>query len=150
VGIYFGFFQGIMTFLVYFIGFGFKEKIVAVSHLIAFILLVFLGFKMIKDSFKIESYPSSEKNINFKFLQMIGLAIATSIDAMAVGISFAFLNVKIVPAAILIGVLTFFISMIGVKIGIKFGGKFKSKAEIAGGVILILIGIKIFLEHIFK
>lgn len=143
-GGYFGFFQGFMPLVGYLLGIQFKEKIESVDHWIAFILLAFIGINMIKEAFE------DEENCNpdFSFKAMLPLAIATSIDALAVGVTFAFLNVNIVYAVCIIAVITLIISMIGVKIGHVFGMKYKSKAEIAGGLILILMGIKILLEHL--
>ena len=144
-GIYFGGFQSLMTLLGYFLGSRFKDYIVSVDHWIAFILLAIIGISMIKES------RESDEDINdsFDFKTMLVLAIATSIDALAIGVTFAFLSVNIVPAVSFIGVITFTLSVIGIKIGNVFGSKFKSKAELAGGFILIIMGIKILIEHLF-
>ena len=107
-------------------------------------LLAFIGGNMIKESFG----KSEELNDDFGFKTMFLMAVATSIDALAVGITFAFLNVSIIPAASLIGVTTFIIAAVGIYIGNVFGAKYKSKAELAGGIILVLIGVKILLEHL--
>ena len=159
VGLYFGSFQAVMPLIAYLIASRFAGVIVAIDHWIAFSLLVLIGGKMIyealrKDKHKEESDSKKNDGSNphatestLKPSQMFPLAIATSIDAMAVGVSFAFLQVNIVPAVSLIGVITLILSMIGVKIGSIVGIKFKTKAEIAGGVVLILIGVKILLEH---
>ena len=144
-GIYFGGFQSLMPLLGYFLGSRFKDYIVSVDHWIAFILLAIIGISMIKES------RESDEDINdsFDFKTMLVLAIATSIDALAIGVTFAFLSVNIVPAVSFIGVITFTLSVIGIKIGNVFGSKFKSKAELAGGFILIIMGIKILIEHLF-
>ncbi len=144
VGLYFGGFQAGMPLLGYLLGVNFQEYIVAVDHWIAFILLGIIGFNMIKESRSCEE--DCDDSIAFK--EMLVLAIATSIDALAVGITFAFLQVDIVPAVSFIGICTFTLSMIGVKIGNVFGVKYKSKAEFAGGFILVLLGFKILLEHL--
>ena len=143
-GVYFGGFQALMPLIGFILGVQFKDKIESIDHWIAFVLLGFIGFNMIKEAFE------DEENCNndFSFKAMIPLAIATSIDALAVGVTFAFLSVNIVYAITIIGITTFIIAMIGVKIGHIFGMKYKKNAEIAGGVILILMGIKILLEHL--
>ena len=143
-GGYFGFFQGFMPFLGYVLGIQFKDKIESIDHWIAFILLALIGINMIKEAFEDEETCNTE----FSPKVMIPLAIATSIDALAIGVTFAFLNVNILSAVSIIACTTFVISMIGVKIGHVFGMKYKSKAEIAGGIILIGMGIKILLEHL--
>ena len=143
-GVYFGGFQALMPLIGFILGVQFKDKNESIDHWIAFVLLGFIGFNMIKEAFE------DEENCNndFSFKAMIPLAIATSIDALAVGVTFAFLSVNIVYAITIIGITTFIIAMIGVKIGHIFGMKYKKNAEIAGGVILILMGIKILLEHL--
>lgn len=141
-GIWFGGFQALMPLIGYFLGSFFADMITAYSHWIAFVLLVFLGAKMIKEAFGEEENVDASMDVKDMFL----LAVATSIDALAVGVSFAFLQVNIVPAVSFIGVITFICSAVGVKIGSIFGAKYKSRAEICGGVILILIGIKILLD----
>lgn len=152
VGLYFGIFQAGMPLIGYFLGAQFQEKIAAVDHWIAFILLSFIGTNMIIESKKSNCNSESESKSNFNsslsFSNMVVSSIATSIDALAIGITLAFLNVDILPAAILIGVVTFTISAVGVKIGSVFGSLYKSKAEFLGGSILILIGLKILLEHL--
>ena len=142
IGLYFGGFQALMPLIGYVLGVGFEDKIKSLDHWIAFILLVFIGINMIKEAF--ETKEESNDKIDFK--TMIILAIATSIDALAVGVTFAFLNVNIMLAISLIGIITFIISMIGVKIGNVFGDKYE--AELAGGFILIFLGVKILLEHL--
>ncbi|MGL5328038.1 MAG: manganese efflux pump MntP family protein [Peptostreptococcaceae bacterium] len=150
VGLYFGGFQGAMPLIGYFLGVQFKDYIINIDHWIAFILLGFLGVKMIQEAFSKDDdddvFQSEREMLSVK--NMIVLAIATSIDALAVGITLAFLQVDIVPAVLFIGIVTFILSMIGVKIGNVFGSKYKSKAEFAGGLILICIGTKILLEHL--
>ena len=147
VGLYFGGFQALMPLIGYFFGIQFADKIAAYDHWIALILLGLIGAKMIKESiFAPETCPSSTASpLHFK--TMFPLAIATSIDALAVGISFSFFNVDIGFSVLLIGLVTLIFSMIGVKIGTMFGLKIKKKAEFTGGLILILIGLKIVLEH---
>jgi putative Mn2+ efflux pump MntP len=150
VGLYFGGFQAGMPLIGYIIATQFADKIIAYDHWVAFGLLCFLGGKMIIESLKKDesqdaAYPDEQ---SLKPAKMLPLALATSIDALAVGVSFAFLQVKIVPAVIFIGLITFVISMAGVKIGNVFGTKFKSQAQFTGGIILVLIGLKILLEHI--
>lgn len=144
VGLYFGGFQFLMPVLGYLLGARFESLITNVDHWIAFALLLVIGGNMIK-----ESFGEAEKlNDDFGFKTMLMLAVATSIDALAVGITFAFLQVSIVPAALLIGVTTFCLSALGIYIGNRFGARYKSRAELAGGIILILIGVKILLEHL--
>lgn len=143
-GLYFGGFQAAMPLIGYFLGVQFKDLIESVDHWIAFVLLAFIGVSMIKESRE----PSEEMNDSFAFKTMLILAVATSIDALAVGVSFAFLSVDIIPAVLLIGIITFTFSFAGIKIGNVFGSKYKSTAELAGGVILVLIGFKILLEHL--
>jgi len=145
VGLYFGFFQAAMPLIGYLIGAQFADAISAFDHWIAFVLLLFIGGKMIFESFKKEDGKVADASL--KPSKMLPLALATSIDALAVGVSFAFLSVDIVPAISFIGAVTFLLSMAGVKIGSLFGTKFKSKAELAGGVILVLMGAKILMEH---
>lgn len=144
-GTYFGGFQALMPVIGYILTSSFKERIMSVDHWVAFVLLALIGANMIKES-REESCDIESSYFDFK--TMVVLAIATSIDAMAVGITFAFLGVNIVYAAILIGITTFIISAFGVRIGTLFGIRFKSKAEFAGGVVLILLGTKILLQHL--
>ncbi|MCL2805888.1 MAG: manganese efflux pump MntP family protein [Treponema sp.] len=146
-GIYFGLFQAIMPLIGYFAGTLFAAKIMAFDHWIAFLLLCFIGGKMIKDSFSKEE--TENKEASFHFIKMFLLALATSIDALAVGITFSFFRINIIIAVIIIGFTTFLISIGGVMVGNKFGLKFKSKAEFIGGAVLIIIGIKILVEHLF-
>ena len=145
VGLWFGGFQALMPTLGYFLGVQFRDKITAIDHWIAFILLGIIGANMIKEAC---SGECEEENESLDIKTMFLLAVATSIDALAVGITFAFLNVHLLAAVSFIGVTTFTLSAIGVKIGNVFGTRYKSKAELAGGVILILLGLKILLEHL--
>lgn len=145
VGLWFGGFQALMPAIGYLLGSTFKDKITAIDHWIAFILLGLIGANMIKESLSKEEESSSS---SIKAKEMFVLAIATSIDALAVGITFSFLNVNILFAVLFIGVTTFVLSAIGVKIGNIFGTKYKSKAELAGGIILIALGFKILIEHL--
>ena len=145
IGLYFGIFQAVMPVIGYFLGTTFERFITNVDHWIAFILLVGIGINMVKEAFDKES---ENKNDNVDVKTMLVLSIATSIDALAIGITFACLKIHIVMSVITIGLITFIISVIGVKIGNRFGDKYEKKAEIMGGVILILLGIKILLEHL--
>lgn len=145
VALWFGFFQAAMPLVGYFLGIGFKDYITAIDHYVTFILLGLIGANMIKESFGKDS-DKSDADISFR--AMLPLAVATSIDALAVGITFSFNNAKIVPAVSLIGIVTFLLSALGVKIGNVFGIKYKSKAELIGGIILIAIGVKILIEHL--
>lgn len=166
VGTYFGFFQGVMPLVGYLLATQFADKITAFDHWIAFGLLAFIGGRMFVGSFKKEGCTDREcpmgtcadrkcpggerpnqQEASLRPGEMLPLALATSIDALAVGVSFAFLRVDIVPAVLSIGIVTLVLSMLGVKIGNIFGAKFKSKAELVGGVILMLMGLKILLEH---
>ncbi|MBQ5314904.1 MAG: manganese efflux pump [Oscillospiraceae bacterium] len=145
-GLWFGGFQALMPFLGYLLGTTFEKYIVAFDHWIAFILLSVIGINMIKEGF---SKEENETDASFSFKNMLLLAIATSIDALAVGVTFALLpDVNIFHAVSLIGMTTFILSAIGIKIGSVFGMKYKSAAEITGGIILILMGTKILLEHL--
>lgn len=146
IALYFGIFQALMPVIGYALGIGFEESIKFIDHWIAFGLLAFIGGNMIKESLSKDEDDNQNDDVNFK--TMVVLAVATSIDALAVGVTFAFLNVNLIFAISIIGVLTFIISLLGVKIGNVFGDKFEKKAELAGGIILILIGLKILLEHL--
>ena len=149
-GLYFGGFQAGMPLIGYLLGTGFKDMITSIDHWISFVLLLLIGANMVKESMEKEEECGCcrEEDASFDAKTMIPLAVATSIDALAVGVTFAFLSVDIVPAVSFIGVITFFLSVLGVKIGNVFGTKYKAKAELTGGVILILMGIKILLEHL--
>ena len=146
VGLYFGGFQALMPLIGYFLGVQFRDVITSVDHWIAFILLGVIGGNMIREALGPEACETADASLDVR--NMLALAVATSIDALAVGVTFAFLQVNIVPAVCFIGVITFTLSAAGVKIGNVFGTRFKAKAELAGGVILILIGTKILLEHL--
>ncbi|MBQ7925910.1 MAG: manganese efflux pump [Lachnospiraceae bacterium] len=145
VGLWFGGFQALMPFLGYILGSQLSNSIEAFDHWIAFILLALIGASMIKEAL---SKEEEEANDSLDIKTMFLLALATSIDALAVGVTFAFLKQDILPAVTFIGVVTFLLSMTGVKVGNIFGTKYKSKAELAGGIILILMGLKILLEHL--
>lgn len=145
VGLYFGGFQALMPVIGYLLGVTFQDLVTAIDHWIAFILLGFIGGNMIKEAL---SNDSENCNDSVDFKTMIVLAIATSIDALAVGITFAFLKANIAVSVLSIGIITFIVSVLGVKIGNKFGDKYEQKAELAGGIILILMGLKILLEHL--
>ncbi|MDY6329279.1 MAG: manganese efflux pump MntP family protein [Lachnospiraceae bacterium] len=146
VGLWFGGFQALMPTIGYFLGVQFKNQITAIDHWIAFVLLGIIGANMIKEACSKDDEEEVKANLDVKTMFM--LAIATSIDALAVGITFAFLSVNLVHAVTFIGITTFILSAVGVGIGNIFGTKYKAKAEIAGGIILILLGIKILLEHL--
>lgn len=143
-GAWFGGFQALMPLIGYFLGSFFADMIEKYDHWVAFVLLAIIGGNMIKESFDKDEKVDSSMDVK----SMLLLAIATSIDALAVGVTFAFLQVQIVPAVSFIGVITFIFSAVGVKIGSLFGTKYKSKAELFGGIVLVLIGIKILLEGI--
>ena len=143
VGLYFGGFQFLMPVIGWALGYRFEHVIESVDHWIAFGLPTVIGIRMIR-----EAKQADDLDDDLSFKTMLLLAVATSIDALAVGVTFAFLQVRILPAASLIGVTTFLLSVLGVYIGHQFGLRYKAKAEIAGGVILICIGVKILLEHL--
>lgn len=145
IAVYFGLFQALMPIAGYFLGSTFSSFIQRLDHWIAFILLAVIGGNMIKESTDDEIEKRNDK-VDFK--TMIVLAIATSIDALAVGVTFAFFEVNLWLAVAIIGVITFILSVTGVVIGNKFGDKFQNKAELAGGFILIVIGLKILIEHL--
>ncbi len=145
IGLWFGGFQALMPSVGYLLGSRFEKYVTSIDHWIAFVLLALIGINMIR-----EALSGEEENANdsVDFKTMLLLAIATSIDALAVGVTYAFLQVRIVPAVSFIGIITFSLSIVGVKIGNVFGLKYKTKAEIAGGLILLLMGTKILLEHL--
>ena len=145
VGLWFGGFQALMPTIGFFLGTQFKDQITSIDHWISLVLLGLIGINMVKEAL---SNDEEQADDSIAVKEMFMLAVATSIDALAVGITFAFLNVHIVSAASMIGVCTFLISFAGVKIGNIFGTKYKSKAELAGGIILILLGFKILFEHL--
>lgn len=145
-GAYFGVFQAIMPLIGYYLGQTFESYITSFDHWIAFVLLSLIGANMIRESF---SKEEEEQNDSFSFKTMLPLAVATSIDALAVGVTFGLMQgVNIFSAVGLIGCTTLVLSFVGVKIGNVFGSKYKSKAELVGGIILILMGTKILLEHL--
>ena len=145
VGLWFGGFQALMPAIGYVLGAQFQEAIASIDHWIAFVLLALIGGNMIHEALdNDEEEADASLNVKTMFL----LAVATSIDALAIGITFAFLKVNIIPAVCFIGIVTFIISFAGVKIGNVFGARYKNKAEIVGGIILILLGLKILLEHL--
>ena len=148
VGLWFGVFQAGMPLLGYILGVQFQDVITSIDHWIAFVLLGIIGGNMVREALKPECDCEKEADESLDIKTMSALAVATSIDALAVGVTFAFLRVDIVPAVAFIGIVTFVISMAGVKIGNIFGSKYKNKAELAGGAILILLGAKILLEHL--
>lgn len=149
IGLYFGGFQALMPLIGWFLGIRFQQYITSIDHWIAFVLLVFIGGKMIWEAIHDKDDEVIEKKDQpLDHKEMFLLAIATSIDALAVGITFAFLDTPIVEAIVIIGCTTFVLSIIGVVMGNFFGTRYKKKAEIAGGIILIFIGVKILLEHL--
>lgn len=144
-GAWFGGFQALMPLIGYFLGSTFEQYVTNYDHWVAFALLAVIGGSMIKES----KDKDSDQNASFAFMTMLVLAVATSIDALAVGITFAFLKVNIIVAVSIIGVTTFVCSAAGIKIGSVFGIKYKSKAELFGGIVLIALGTKILIEHLF-
>jgi len=148
VGLYFGVFQAAMPLIGYLLATRLADKITAFDHWFAFALLMVIGGRMIIGSFEEDVADSIEASL--RPAKMLPLALATSIDALAVGVSFAFLKVSIIPAVLWIGVTTLILSMAGVKLGNIFGTCFKSKAELAGGIILVLMGFKILIEHLIS
>ena len=145
VGLWFGGFQALMPAIGYILGAQFQEAIASIDHWIAFVLLALIGGNMVHEAL---DNDEEEADASLDVKTMFLLAVATSIDALAIGITFAFLKVSIIPAVCFIGIVTFIISFAGVKIGNVFGARYKNKAEIVGGVILILLGMKILLEHL--
>ena len=145
VGAWFGAFQALMPAIGWLLGSAFADMIEAVDHWIAFGLLAFIGGNMIREAL---GHEEEDADPSLAPIAMLLLAVATSIDALAVGVTFAFLRVAVVPAVTLIGVCTFAISAAGVKIGNVFGARYKSRAELLGGIVLVLIGLKILLDHL--
>lgn len=143
VGVWFGGFQAGMPLLGWLLGSRFEAYITSIDHWIAFVLLALIGGNMIREAL---SKGEEEADASLSFLSMLLLAVATSIDALAVGVTFAFLEVNVWQAVALIGCITFLLSALGVKVGNLFGTRYKSKAEFVGGVVLILLGLKILLE----
>lgn len=148
VGLYFGIFQAGMPLVGYLVGTQFASFVESVDHWIAFVLLGFIGGKMMLGSFHKEENASPRQDASLGWRSMLPLAIATSVDALVVGISFAFLQVRILPAIASIGLITLLLCMLGMKIGQLFGARFKSKAEFIGGILLIFMGLKILLQHL--
>ena len=149
IAVFFGFFQAFMPFIGWLVCRSFEKYITRVDHWIVFVLLGFIGIKMIVDAIKDSKKEEKEdKDDKIRIGELFLLAIATSIDALAVGISFAFLSIHIWSSITIIGITTLILSFIGVLIGCKFGARFQTKAQIAGGIILILVGVKILLEHL--
>ncbi len=146
VGAWFGAFQALMPTIGFLLGYAFADLITAVDHWIAFLLLAIIGGNMIREALGKENGEGCGPSLAFS--NMLMLAVATSIDALALGVTFAFLRVNIAAAAALIGLCTFLISAVGVWVGHVFGVRFKARAEVFGGVVLILIGLKILLEHL--
>ncbi len=147
VGLYFGGFQALMPVIGYFLGTSFQSIITNIDHWVAFVLLGIIGGKMIQEAFQ-KDKDEEEYSSDVSVKTMLILSVATSIDALAVGITFAFLNVNLLLAITFIGLITFVLSVVGTKIGNRFGDKYKGKAEFIGGIILILIGFKILFEHL--
>lgn len=145
IGLWFGGFQALMPAIGYLLGTRFEKYVTSMDHWISFVLLAFIGINMIKEAL---SGDEDEANDSVDLKTMFLLAVATSIDALAVGVTYAFLQVRIIPAVAFIGVTTFVLSVAGVKIGNVFGLRYKSKAEIFGGIILIVMGAKILAEHL--
>lgn len=146
VGAWFGGFQALMPLMGYLLGSQFSSYIDKIDHWIAFALLALIGLNMIREAFSKEENEAMASSISFR--AMLAPAIATSIDALAVGVTFAFLDVAVVPAVCCIGIITCVLSMVGVKVGSVFGTRYKSKAEFVGGAILVLLGVKILLSHL--
>ncbi|HIV67324.1 MAG TPA: manganese efflux pump MntP family protein [Candidatus Butyricicoccus stercorigallinarum] len=144
VGAYFGGFQALMPLIGFLLGVQFQRYIVSIDHWIAFVLLALIGGNMIRES----RSDAEQLNDSFSFSTMLPLAIATSIDALAVGVTFAFLQANILFAVLCIGCITFVLSAVGLKIGNTFGARYKSRAELCGGIVLVLMGCKILLEHL--
>ena len=145
-GAYFGGFQALMPLIGYLLGVNFQSLITSIDHWVAFVLLGLIGMNMIRESRSCEDEGHCD---DFGFKTMVVMAVATSIDALAVGITFAFLKVNIIAAVSFIGVITFALSAAGVMLGNVFGAKWKCRAEFAGGLILVCLGAKILIEHLF-
>lgn len=150
IALFFGSFQAIMPLIGWFLGKQFESYITSIDHWIAFLLLAFIGVNMIREALgdEEEDDETDGDKDRLDIRELFMLAVATSIDALAVGITFAFLKVNILPAVTIIGIITFVISFAGVGIGHQFGRKYEKRAELAGGIILICIGLKILLEHL--
>ena len=148
IGLFFGGFQALMPLIGWLLGSQFAQMIQSVDHWIVFFLLGGIGGKMIWDAFHEEEADASADPDRMDYRELTVLAVATSIDALAVGISFAFLEVRVVPSVLLIGAVTFLLCVGGVRIGHRFGARYSGRATLCGGVILILIGLRILLEHL--
>lgn len=148
IAVFFGGFQGLMPLVGWLLGRQFEAYITKIDHWIAFLLLAVIGGKMIAEGLKKPEKDDAENENRFSVKELFVLAVATSIDALAVGITFAFLQVNILPSASLIAVTTLLLSFAGVFIGHKFGAKLQNKAELVGGILLVCIGLKILLEHL--
>ena len=150
VGLYFGGFQALMPFTGWMLGSQFAGRIQQYDHWVAFVLLLLIGGNMIREALSGEEDEAEDAAIGagLDHKKLFLMAIATSIDALAVGVTFAFLDIAILPAIGIIGTTTFFISVAGVAVGCWFGARYKKRAEITGGVILVLLGVKILLEHL--
>ena len=146
VGLYFGGFQALMPLIGYLLAHSFESAIANIDHWIAFALLALIGGNMVREALGDDDEEKTDASFGFK--TMLLLSVATSIDALAVGVSFAFLGVNIIAAIATIGTTTFILSIVGIKVGNVFGAKYKDKAELVGGIILILMGLKILLEHL--
>ncbi len=146
IGLWFGGFQALMPTVGYLLGSSFEQYVTAIDHWIAFVLLALIGANMIKEALSKDGEDKANDAVDPK--TMLLLAVATSIDALAVGVTYAFLQVAVIPAVSFIGITTFLLSVAGVKIGNVFGTKYKTRAELAGGIILIAMGLKILLEHL--
>ena len=144
-GLYFGVFQGTMPLIGYLLGAQFESLVTAIAPYIAFALLVFIGSNMIREAIQGDDEACTD---DFSVRAMVPMAVATSIDALAVGVSFAFLQVDIVPAVTFIGLITFVCCLFGVRIGSIFGNKYQTTAELFGGAVLIAMGAKILLDHL--
>ena len=148
-GAWFGGFQALMPLIGFFLGTLFADAIEAFDHWVAFVLLALIGANMLRDTFSKDCCGCEEHDADLSVKTMFVMAVATSIDALAVGISLAMAgNVNILVAVLLIGVTTFLLSAVGVKVGNVFGSRYEKKAQIVGGIILILLGLKILLEHL--
>lgn len=149
IALFFGFFQALMPFLGYFLGKTFESYITSVDHWIAFILLAYIGIKMIRDAIKDDDEASCPIDQRLNIKELFVLAVATSIDALAVGIAFSFnKDTNIYKNILIIGIVTFVLAFFGVVIGNKFGSRFKKKAQVSGGVILLLLGLKLLFEGV--
>ena len=149
IALAFGFFQGMMPLIGWFLGKQFEQYITPIDHWIAFVLLGYIGGKMIWDALHEDNEGQAceiEERLDLK--ELLIMAVATSIDALAVGITFAFLQISIVPSVCAIGLITLALSFVGVIVGNRFGNRFQSKAQLAGGTVLVLIGLRILLEHL--